>query len=311
MPEPARRLPDIAPQAAAPAAARSLYDQMFDQAVDALTRVARTTWHHSGPAQVVADPGRFDWSRFVADVVAAAAANVGSTDEALAGSRPEAWRALLLRELVAGTVGADDERLLEHRTEPVVVDVHVDDLLDQAGVGHAYTAADKEISVARDAAADPSLPEPERARRTGELDRLAERLAEQRAHDRARYGTAVMAHIEQAARAVGLGSTVNLDLTSQRPPGGPGVRHRGLEARLLQQAVVEVPLPGGGRAPLDRLGDAARASEYSTPTSRSATPGEDEPAAAQPPAAIRTAVPPAAVPHRRGVAPGATRGPRP
>jgi hypothetical protein len=60
--------------------------------------------------------------------LAGAAANVGSTAKILSG-RPGSWEAARVREVLESTVGADDEHLLEHRMEPVTVDLWVDNIL--------------------------------------------------------------------------------------------------------------------------------------------------------------------------------------
>jgi hypothetical protein len=69
-----------------------------------------------------------DWAEFVTLAIAGAAANIGSTEVALAG-RPGSWEAEGVRALLASTVGADDDHLMEHRREPIRVTVWVEDLL--------------------------------------------------------------------------------------------------------------------------------------------------------------------------------------
>jgi hypothetical protein len=220
---------------------------MFDQAVDALTRVARISWSRARPGGTTTPAERFDWARFVTDTVAAAAANVGSTDVALAGTPPDTFHASAVRDLLAGTVGAGDERLLPLRTMPVVVDVPVGDILDRAGVCDAYKAAHQELAGAYDA--DPDATPAERERRAAELHTLQERLEEQRRQDWAGYATALMGHIWQAADALGVGCHVRIDPAGDRTPSP----HRSVADQLLDQAVAAVALPGDGRAPLDRL----------------------------------------------------------
>jgi hypothetical protein len=60
-----------------------------------------------------------DWAEFVTRALASAAANAGGTSKILSG-RPGSWEAARMREVLESTVGADDERLLEYRTEPVI-----------------------------------------------------------------------------------------------------------------------------------------------------------------------------------------------
>jgi hypothetical protein len=69
-----------------------------------------------------------DWAEFVTRALAGAAANVGSTTKILSG-RPGSWEAARVRETLESTVGPDDEHLLRHRTEPVTVELSVDNIL--------------------------------------------------------------------------------------------------------------------------------------------------------------------------------------
>jgi hypothetical protein len=55
-----------------------------------------------------------DFGGWLAHVLAAAAAELGSTD-ALTAGRPGSWEADFVQRLVKGTVGWDDEYLAEHK----------------------------------------------------------------------------------------------------------------------------------------------------------------------------------------------------
>jgi hypothetical protein len=70
-------------------------------------------------AQAVLDAARseHDFGGWLAHVLAAAAAELGSTD-ALTVGRPGSWEADLVQRLVKGTVGWDDEYLADHKTQP-------------------------------------------------------------------------------------------------------------------------------------------------------------------------------------------------
>jgi hypothetical protein len=68
------------------------------------------------------------WAEFVTHALAGAAANVGGTEQILAG-RPGSWEAERVRQTLQSTVGVDDEHLLQHRTEPVVIDLWVESIL--------------------------------------------------------------------------------------------------------------------------------------------------------------------------------------
>ena len=57
---------------------------------------------------------RYDFPGRVAHILAAVAAELGSSD-ALIASRPGSWEASLIDQLVKGTVGWDDEDLAHHK----------------------------------------------------------------------------------------------------------------------------------------------------------------------------------------------------
>ena len=105
----------------------SEYQALLADAITVLTAAARLTrpvrtldtepatterwvWIDTGGTAPV------DWAEFVTLALAGAAANIGSIDGALAG-RPGSWEADGVRQLLASTVGHDEEYLDEHRTE--------------------------------------------------------------------------------------------------------------------------------------------------------------------------------------------------
>ena len=102
--------------------------RLHRQAIDVLTRAVRLT--RPAPAGAMGAPE--DFAGFLAEVLAAVAANVGATRLVTAG-RPGSWEAELVHQLIAGTVGHDDEYLLSHRTEPVRVTLNVAHLVDELG----------------------------------------------------------------------------------------------------------------------------------------------------------------------------------
>ena len=112
------------------------YDEVLHDAVSALTEAARLTNQpmrqmSSGRWEPDPDPRAalpIDWAEFVTRALAGAAANVGSTAKILSG-RPGSWEAARVRETLESTVGVDDEHLLENRTDPVRVDLWVDNIL--------------------------------------------------------------------------------------------------------------------------------------------------------------------------------------
>ncbi len=58
-----------------------------------------------------------DFSGWLAQILATAAAELGST-AALTAGRPGSWEANLVQQLVRGTVGWDDDYLADHAKEP-------------------------------------------------------------------------------------------------------------------------------------------------------------------------------------------------
>lgn len=77
----------------------------------------------------------------------------------LAG-RPGSWEADGLRQLITSTVGQDEQDLLAHRTEPVVVEVYVSEILNDLGVWGQYDEA-AEVLAIRAQAVDPTAPDQE------------------------------------------------------------------------------------------------------------------------------------------------------
>lgn len=66
-------------------------------------------------AVTTAARGEHDFGGWLAAVLAAAAAELGSSDELTAG-RPGSWEAALVDQLVKGTVGYDDSYLAGYRS---------------------------------------------------------------------------------------------------------------------------------------------------------------------------------------------------
>ncbi|WP_340541036.1 hypothetical protein [Nocardioides sp. GXZ039] len=86
-----------------------------------------------------------DWAEFVTLALAGAAANVGGIGVALAG-RPGSWEAAGVEQLLESTVGPDEAGLWAHRTEPLRITLHVDELLaDHTETGSEYDTAFRAI----------------------------------------------------------------------------------------------------------------------------------------------------------------------
>lgn len=220
-------------------------------------------WVESGQTEAA------DWAEFVTQALAGAAANVGSIEAVLAG-RPGSWEAAGVRSLLVSTVGEDESYLLEHRTEPVVIDVYVDEILADHGIWDGYDQASQEIVrryqdaglLSTDSAAAVPGGEPATDKQDRQADQLAdleERLDHLREQDWTTYGQNLKAAVEAAARrrpGLRVPLVVNVDTDTYRPSGErPSVWTWGLVDQLLEEAIANTPTPGDGRPPLERLAD--------------------------------------------------------
>lgn len=250
------------------------YDQLLSGAITALTAAARLTWTERWPDGTT--PSRpCDWAEFVTLALAGAAANIGGIETALAG-RPGSWEADAVRRLLTATVGHDEQQLLEHRTDPVVVSINVDDMMVDLGAWQAYDDACDALQRRYD---DLGLPEvrrtsgsalnvlatlatatPEQEHGCEQIAELEDRLEQQRRQDWVAYGAALAAHIRaEVTQIEGLRVPVHVDVavdpvpaTSPTGTWGSGVGES-IPERLLNAAVQATPLPGHGRTPLERL----------------------------------------------------------
>lgn len=225
------------------------------------------------PVSVKSGDGPVDWAEFVTHALAGAAANIGGIEAILAG-RPGSWEADGVRNLLTSAVGHDEEHLLEHRTEALVVDVDIDELLTDLGAWEPYDQASRELARRYDAigiAAVTALPgdplveealrwlEPapeEQERQADRIAELEERLEQQRLQDWASYGRALQAAIEaEAARLPNLTVPVIVRVQQEafrrghEQTGAP----RGIADKLLTVATQVTELPGDGHPPLARL----------------------------------------------------------
>jgi hypothetical protein len=112
------------------------YDEVLHDTISVLTEATHLTnqpIRQTSSGQWEADPDPrtalpIDWAEFVTLALAGAAANIGGTEQILA-DRPGSWEAERVRQTLQSTVGVDDEDLLRHRTEPVVIDLWVESIL--------------------------------------------------------------------------------------------------------------------------------------------------------------------------------------
>lgn len=208
-----------------------------------------------------------DWAEFVTLALAGAAANLGGIETALAG-RPGSWEADGVRTLLTSTVGHDEEHLLEHRTEPVVVEVFVDQLMVDLGVWKAYDDAQAELVRRYDAIGIPTATtakaaqqiEPateEQERQAEAIGELEDRLEQQRAADWTAYGQALSGKLQDAIlRRPGLRVPVIVRVDVENWPSDEATHERpfaGIAQELLSEAMEATPRPGDGRSPFERL----------------------------------------------------------
>ncbi len=225
-------------------------EQVLADAIAVLTVAARLTWTRTdGDGQTVTVTS--DWAEFVTLALAGAAANVGGIDDALA-DRPGSWEADHVRNLLTSTVGEDEQQLLGHRTEPVVVDVFVDEIMADLGMWKAYDDAQQELTrryadcTSATTAEFSEMPTPtvEQEQRLDELAELEERLDNQRLRDWTEYGQALKTQIESAVsrrQLLRVPVVVHVDVKTFRVDA----EHRGaLQDQLLQEAIMNTPLPG-------------------------------------------------------------------
>lgn len=249
------------------------YEQLLGDAVTVLTAAARLTW--TGYRQDgTATTRPCDWAEFVSLALAGAAANIGSIDSILAG-RPGSWEADAVRTLLTATVGHDEQQLLTHRTEPIVVNINVDDMMVDLGAWQAYDDASDALQrqydalgladvrptpgSALDVLASSATATQEQEHGCEQIAALEDRLERQRRQDWAAYGAALASHIQAHVTQIeGLRVpvvvTVDVDLVPAMVSGtwGSGVGES-IPERLLHAAVDATPLPGQGRTPLERL----------------------------------------------------------
>ena len=195
--------------------------------------------------------------------------------EAILAGRPGSWEADGVRNLLTGTVGCDEQQLHGHRTEPVVVNINVDDIMFALEVWQAYDEAGTalqrrydDLGVPRwigscdDAPQDLSPVTPEQEQQLDEIAALENQLEQQRQQDWVAYSTALKTHIEaQVPHIEGLRVPVFVIVDSGAVPvnsasgsWGSGVGEP-LADRLLNAAIDATPPPGKGKSLLERLTD--------------------------------------------------------
>ena len=125
------------------------YDEVLADAVAVLSEAARRTITR-GRGTSSEQQDQADFADFLATALAGTAANLGGIEALLAG-RPGSWEADYVRQLLVGTVGEDQRYLWEHRTDPLVIRVHADDILTDLGYWALYDDAQDELDRRDDA----------------------------------------------------------------------------------------------------------------------------------------------------------------
>ena len=198
-----------------------------------------------------------DFAEFVSLAVAGAAANAGGIEEVLAG-RPGSWEADHVRQVLCSTVGPDEQHLWAHRTEPVLVRVHVDDVLCHLGYADLYDLdTDEELRrreqhIRPDDQQGPVTVEEEAA--FDRLSALAGRVDRLREQEWAGYGRAFAENAHRAAAVLLPGLPVPVRVVVElgwQNNLGSGADRSGPAHLLWQHAVGRTPLPGSGIPPKD------------------------------------------------------------
>lgn len=171
-----------------------------------------------------------DFADLAAQVLTTAAANVGDVDALLAG-RPDSWQAGLVRRLVEGTAGG---RLLQWRTEPLQLELDVDEVFAGLGLLDLYREG---IAEATQLAATREL--------AGRARALVEAIDELMDRDRAGYLAAYTATVRELAAARGARVPVEVLPVDRRTTPWWDL----LAGELHQAAIRRTPLPMTGTPP--------------------------------------------------------------
>ncbi len=173
------------------------------EATRVLTAAARRT--------CVDGPPR-DFAEFLANVVAATAANVGGAERLLAG-RPGSWEAGLVRSLVEGTVGQDLSDLLRVRTEPIVVRLNVAEILEGLGLHSGLLTVDEAVDACEDRFRDDGL----LADDDPELEEAITAIEDRYAREFAAYAERFTAAVQAIAAEIG-GATLPILVEADTDP---------------------------------------------------------------------------------------------
>ncbi len=239
------------------------YDQLLAEAIAVLTEAARLTRSvGAGTDQEHTEPA--DFAEFVTLAVAGAAANIGGIEAILAG-RPGSWEADYVRNMLVSTVGEDPATLLAQRTEPLRVQVNVEDLLNDLDYWKLHDEATDEVSRRDEAIPEPGVPVDDDPEHRAVWDAyeaakdvtaaLYHRLDELLQADKAAYGAAFRASVEAAAAELYPNLPVPVEVVVDLDWQGGNLvvddEWDGPAYQLRDRARMTTPLPHSGIAPKD------------------------------------------------------------
>lgn len=118
------------------------------EAIAALTSAARGT-RTVGAGTPNEHQESVDFGEIACHVITAAAANLGSVEDLLAG-RPGSWESAHVRDIVTSTAGDGPDELLRFRTEPLRVVIDVDSIFSDLGLRELYEEAEEELRARHD-----------------------------------------------------------------------------------------------------------------------------------------------------------------
>ena len=232
-----------------PESTASPSQQLLDDAIRAFTAAARLD---SGP----------DFAEFVTLTIAAAMANIGSVEKALA-RRSGSWEASQVRDMVRSTVGEEMSTLLEHRTEPVRIVVRPDETLSDLGYWQLYTDDEADLQRRHDALGLPAVTRHPDGSVSGDstpwtdaqeaaaeaVNVLVDEVAELQAQDIADYGAALSEAVRVAAGTLFPTLPVQVEVTADLDWNHEADTDDELTWSILEMAFGTAPLPSSGIAP--------------------------------------------------------------
>ena len=173
-----------------------------------------------------------------------------------------------MREVLESTVGVEDDSLLEHRTEPVQVQLHVENILRDIGDESLdqYETADNELHDQREAAyqaaLDNNADDAAADRILEDYDALADRLLAQQRQEWTSYADALTAAITDRLHDLSLSVPIHVEITPDydsatqigETPTHDGIYERHPITDAVADAIMLTATPAGLPAtPLGRL----------------------------------------------------------